>query len=179
MKELSLLELEKYANEYFDKMIEKDPNFIDNCSDSWIYDAEEWFHMHDDLQDDFISTQSVNDFKNMCRAIWKRHYDELYAYDDYSKIITSGDLFNKIVELQRDLCPAQKYLCHEPWASHLTEKQAKDRLEKFKSINGALADVLKTLGTVMNDLRWEDPVEAVDMANNMAADDIINDICAL
>ena len=69
-------------------MIEKDPKFIDNCSDSWIYDAEEWFHMHDDLQDDFISTQSVNDFKTMCRAIWKRHYDELYAYDDYSKIIT-------------------------------------------------------------------------------------------
>lgn len=179
MIELSLIELEKYANEYFDTMLKKDPNFIDNCSDSWIYDAEEWFHMHDDLQDDFISTQSVNDFKNMCRAIWKRHYDELHAYEDYSKIITSGDLFNKIVDLQRDLCPAQKYLCHEPWASHLTEEQAKERLAKFKSINGALADVLKTLGTVMNELRWEDPVEAVDMANSMAADDIINDMCSL
>ena len=173
MKELNLIELEKYANEYFDKMIEKDPNFIDNCSDSWIFDAEEWFY---NQFDEYVERKLVVDFLNMCRAIWKRHYDELHAYDDYSKIITSGDLFNKIIELQRDLCPAQKYLCHEPWASHLTEKQAKERLEKFKSINGALADVLKTLRSVMNDLRWEDPVEAVDMANNMAADDIINDL---
>ena len=179
MIELSLIELEKYANEYFDKMIEKDPKFIDNCSDSWIYDAEEWFHMHDDLQHDFISTQSVNDFKNMCRAIWKRHYDELYAYDDYSKIITSGDLFNKIVELQRDLFPAQKYLCHEPWASHLTEKQAKERLEKFRKLNSWISGALHVLKEISDDLRWEDPVEAVDMANNIAADDIINDICAL
>ena len=179
MIELSLIELEKYANEYFDKMIEKDPKFIDNCSDSWIYDAKEWFHMHDDLQHDFISTQSVNDFKNMCRAIWKRHYDELYAYDDYSKIITSGDLFNKIVELQRDLYPAQKYLCHEPWASHLTEKQAKERLEKFRKLNSWISGALHVLKEISDELRWEDPVEAVDMANNMAADDIINDICAL
>lgn len=176
MIELSLIELEKYANEYFDKMLEKDPKFIDNCSDSWIYDAEEWFY---DQFDVYIERKLVVDFLNMCRAIWKRHYDELYAYDDYSKILTSGDLFNKIVELQRDLCPAQKYLCHEPWASHLTEEQAKKRLEKFKSINGALADILKTLGTVMDELRWEDPVEAVDMANSMAADDIINDMCSL
>lgn len=176
MIELSLIELEKYANEYFDKMLEKDPKFIDNCSDSWIYDAEEWFY---DQFDVYIERKLVVDFLNMCRAIWKRHYDELYAYDDYSKILTSGDLFNKIVDLQRDLCPAQKYLCHEPWASHLTEEQAKERLAKFKSINGALADVLKTLGTVMDELRWEDPVEAVDMANSMAADDIINDMCSL
>ena len=176
MIELSLLELEKYANEYFDKMIEKDPNFIDNCSDSWIYDAEEWFY---DQFDVYIERKLMVDFLNVCRSIWKRHYDELHAYEDYSKIITSGDLFNKIVDLQRDLCPAQKYLCHEPWASHLTEEQAKERLAKFKSINGALADVLKTLGTVMNELRWEDPVEAVDMANSMAADDIINDMCSL
>lgn len=176
MIELSLIELEKYANEYFDKMLEKDPKFIDNCSDSWIYDAEEWFY---DQFDVYIERKLVVDFLNMCRTIWKRHYDELYAYDDYSKILTSGDLFNKIVDLQRDLCPAQKYLCHEPWASHLTEEQAKERLEKFKSINGALADVLKTLGTVMDELRWEDPVEAVDMANSMAADDIINDMCSL
>ena len=174
MIELSLIELEKYANKYFDTMIEKDPKFIDNCSDSWIYDAEEWFY---DQFDVYIERKLVTDFLNMCRAIWKRHYDELHAYEDYSKIITSGDLFNKIVELQRDLYPAQKYLCHEPWASHLTPEQAKDRLEKFKSINGGLADILKILGTVMNDLRWEDPVEAVDMANEMAADDIINDIC--
>ena len=173
MIELSLIELEKYANKYFDTMIEKDPKFIDNCSDSWIYDAEEWFY---DQFDVYIERKLVVDFLNMCRAIWKRHYDELHAYDDYSKIITSGDLFNKIVELQRDLCPAQKYLCHEPWASHLTTEQTKDRLEKFKSINGALADIIKTLGVVMNELRWEDPVEAVDMANNMAADDIINDL---
>lgn len=179
MIELSLIELEEYANKYFDTMIEKDPKFIDNCSDSWIYDAEEWFHMHDDLQDDFISTQSVNDFKNMCRAIWKRHYDELHAYEDYSKIITSGDLFNKIVELQRDLYPAQKYLCHEPWASHLTPEQAKDRLEKFRKLNSWISGVLHVLKEITDELRWEDPVEAVDMANNMAADDIINDICAL
>ena len=177
MIELSLIELEKYANKYFDTMIEKDPKFIDNCSDSWIYDAEEWFHKHDDLQDDFLSTQTVNDFKNMCRAIWKRYYDELYAYDEYSKIITSGDLFNKIVELQRDLYPAQKYLCHEPWASHLTEEQAKKRLEKFRKLNSWISGALHVLKEITDELRWEDPVEAVDMANNMAADDIINDIC--
>ena len=48
--------------------------------------------------------------------------------------------------------------------------------EKFKSINGALVDILKTLGTVMDELRREDPVETVDMANNMSDDDIINDV---
>lgn len=161
MKELSLIELEKYANEYFDTMIEKDPKFIDNCSDSWIYDAEEWFY---DKFDVYIERKLVVDFLNMCRAIWRRYYDELHAYDDYSKIITSGDLFNKIVELQRDLGPAQKYLCHEPWASHLTEEQAQKRLEKFKSINTALVGILKTLGDLSKELRLENPVEVIGEA---------------
>lgn len=150
--ELSSIELEKCANEYFDKMIEKDPNFIDNCSDDWIFDEEEWFY---DQFDAYIERKLTVDFLNMCKAIWIRHYDELHAYDDYSKIIISGDPFNKIIELQRDLLPAQKYLCNEPWASNLTEEQAKDRLSKFKSINNALVDILKTLGTLSDELRLE------------------------
>ena len=165
MKELSLIELEKYANEYFDKMIEKNPKFIDNCSDSWIYDAEEWFY---DQFDVYIERKLTFDFLNMCKAIWKRHYDELHAYDDYSNIITYGSAFNKVVDLQRDLCPAQKYLCHEPWASHLTEEQAQKRLEKFKSINNALADILKTLGDLSKELRLENPVEVISEAANDA-----------
>jgi hypothetical protein len=158
MKELSLIELEKYANEYFDKMFESDPNFIDNCSDSWIFDAEEWFY---DQFDEYFERKLTFDFLNICKAIWKRHYDELHAYDDYSNIITYGSAFNKVVDLQRDLCPAQKYLCHEPWASHLTEEQAQKRLEKFKSINTALADILKTLGDLSKELRLENPVEVI------------------
>ena len=156
--ELSLLELEQYANEYFDKMIEKDPKFIDNCSDSWIYDAENWFF---DKFDGKVKYISMYDFLNMCKANWKRHYDELHAYDDYSNIITYGSVFNKVVDLQRDLLPAQKYLCHAPWASHLTEEQAQKRLEKFKSINNTLADILKTLGTLSKELRLENPVETI------------------
>ena len=163
MKELSLIELEKYANEYFDKMFEIDPNFIDNCSDSWIFDAEEWLY---DQFDEYIERNF--DFLNMCKAIWKRHYDELHAYDDYSNIITYGSAFNKVVDLQRDLLPAQKYLCHAPWASHLTEEQAQKRLEKFKSINNALADILKTLGTLSKELRLENPVEVMGEAANDA-----------
>ena len=159
MKELSLIELEKYANEYFDKMFEIDPNFIDNCSDSWIFDAEEWFY---DQFDEYIERNF--DFLNMCKAIWKRHYDELHAYDDYSNIITYGSVFNKVVDLQRDLLPAQKYLCHTPWASHLTEEQAQKRLEKFKSINNALADILKTLGTLSKELRLENPIDTISEA---------------
>lgn len=163
MKELSLIELEKYANEYFDKMFEIDPNFIDNCSDSWIFDAEEWFY---DQFDEYIERNF--DFLNMCKAIWKRHYDELHAYDEYSNIITYGSAFNKVVDLQRDLLPAQKYLCHAPWASHLTEEQAQKRLEKFKSINNALADILKTLGTLSKELRLENPVETICEAEDDA-----------
>ena len=163
MKELSLIELEKYANEYFDKMLESDPKFIDNCSDSWILDAEEWFY---DQFDEYIERNF--DFLNMCKTIWKRHYDELHAYDEYSNIITYGSAFNKVVDLQRDLLPAQKYLCHAPWASHLTEEQAQKRLEKFKSINNALADILKTLGTLSKELRLENPVEVIGEAANDA-----------
>lgn len=158
MKELSLIELEKYANEYFDKMFENDPNFIDNCSDSWIFDAEEWFY---DQFDEYFERKLTFDFLNVCKAIWKRHYDELHAYDDYSNIITYGSVFNKVIDLQRDLCPAQKYLCHAPWASHLTEEQAQKRLEKFKSINTALADILKTLGDLSKELRLENPVDEI------------------
>ena len=158
MKELNLIELEKYANEYFDTMIEKDPKFIDNCSDSWIFDAEEWFY---EQFDEYIERKLTFDFLNMCKAIWKRHYDELHAYDEYSNKITYDYVFNKVVDLQRDLYPAQKYLCHAPWASHLTEEQAKKRLEKFKSINNALADILKTLGTLSKELRLENPVETL------------------
>ena len=104
----------------------------------------------------------------------KIYYDELHAYEDYSKIITSGDLFNKIVELQRDVCSAQKYLCHEPWASHLTPEQAKDRLEKFRKLNIWINGTLYVLKKITDELRLEDPVEAVDMANNMADDDCIH-----
>ena len=159
--ELSLIELEKYANKYFDKMFESDPNFIDNCSDSWIFDAEEWFY---DQFDEYFERKLTFDFLNVCKAIWKRHYDELHAYDDYSNIITYGSVFNKVIDLQRDLCPAQKYLCHAPWASHLTEEQAQKRLEKFKSINTALADILKTLGDLSKELRLENPVEVIGEA---------------
>lgn len=163
MKELSLIELEKYANEYFDKMIEKDPKFIDNCSDSWIYDAEEWFY---DQFNEYIERKLTVDFLNVCKAIRRHHYDKLHAYDDYSNIITYGSVFNKVVDLQRDLYPAQKYLCHEPWASHLTEEQAKERLEKFKSINKALEDILKTLVTLSKELRLENPVDEIGVAED-------------
>ena len=82
---------------------------------------------------------------------------------NFMHIITYGSAFNKVVDLQRDLCPAQKYLCHEPWASHLTEEQAQKRLEKFKSINTALADILKTLGDLSKELLLENPVNEIDV----------------
>ena len=117
MKELNLIELEKYANDYFDKMMEKDPKFIDNCSDSWIYDAEEWFY---NQFDEYIDRKLVVDFLNMCRVRCKRNYDDIYdsLYNDeleiqdnccssYSNEFTMN--FHKKVEVLRKLTNIRNY----------------------------------------------------------------------
>lgn len=156
MIELSLIELEKYANKYFDTMIEKDPKFINNCSDSWIYDAEEWFY---DQFDVYIERKLVTDFLNMCRAIWKRHYDELHAYEDYSKIITSGIIKDDILKIKTEIKNAEEFLCSEKYAKHLTFEQLAKRKDNFRKLNIWINGTLYVLKEITDELRLEDPVD--------------------
>lgn len=152
MIHLTTEEIEKYCKEYFNKMLEKDTDYFKHCTDSWIYDAEEWFY---NQFDEYIDTKIVKDFKDTCRVIWQRMYDERYSYEEYSRVMVSSDIFQKILDLQLICCPAKKILCSEQYAKHLTKEQRIKREEIFEHINSSLVQILKGLDELSKDISSE------------------------
>lgn len=152
MIHLTTEEIEKYCNEYFNKMLEKDTDYFKHCTDSWIYDAEEWFY---NQFDEYIDTKIVKDFKDTCRVIWQRMYNERYSYEEYSRVMASSDIFQKILDLQLICCPAKKILCSEQYAKHLTKEQRIKREEIFEHINSSLVQILKGLDELSKDISSE------------------------
>lgn len=152
MIHLTTEEIEKYCKEYFEEMLKKDTDYFKHCTDSWIYDAEEWFY---NQFDEYIDTKIVKDFKDICRVIWQRMYDERYSYEEYSRIMTTNNIFQNIIDLQLICCPAKKFLCSEQYAKHLTKEQRIKREEIFERINSSLVQILKGLDELSKDISSE------------------------
>lgn len=152
MINLTFEEIAKYSKEYFEEMLKIDNEYFKHCSDSWIYDAEEWFY---DQFDVHIDTKIVKDFKDTCRVIWQRMYDERYSYEEYSRVMVSNDIFQKILDLQLICCPAKKILCSEVYAKHLSKEQRIKREKIFECINSSLVQILKGLNELSDDIKSE------------------------
>ena len=156
MIKLTTEQLENYVNQYFDKMIAEDPNYIDNCTSSWIHDATDWLCMREELQYDNIESDSIKEFDKIARLKWSSLYNETYGYRDYSRIMSSKLYSQMIIELQRACCPAKKYLCSEQYTNHLTQEQRTEREEIFNSINSSLSQILNDLNKLSKILCSED-----------------------
>lgn len=152
MINLTFEEIAKYSKEYFEEMLKIDNEYFKHCSDSWIYDAEEWFY---DQFNEYLDSEIVKDFKDTCRVIWQRMYDERYSYEEYSRVMVGSDIFQKILDLQHICCPAKKILCSEVYAKHLTKEQRIKREKIFECINSSLVQILKGLNELSDEIKSE------------------------
>lgn len=174
MKHLTKEQIESYVKQYFDEMLAKNPDYIGDCDSAWIYDATDWLCMREEFQHDYLHEDSVRDFAKCAQLKWNELYNDYYGYQDNSYIITSGVIKDDILKIKTELKNAGEFLCSEKYTTHLTKEQLDKRKDDFRKLDVTLSTALWTLKNITNELRLEDPVEAVDMANEMAADDIIN-----
>lgn len=174
MKHLTKEQIESYVKQYFDEMLAKNTNYIGDCDSAWIYDATDWLCMREEFQHDYLHEDSVRDFAKCAQLKWTELYNDYYGYKDNSYIFTSDVIKNDILKIKTEIKNAGEFLCSEKYTTHLTQEQLDKRKHEFRKLEVMINGVLWALNKITNELRLEDPVEAVDIANGMAADDIIN-----
>ena len=89
-------EIKQAVEEYFNEMLAKDADYLDHVTDSWIYDAENWFVKKYSEIDTIDPT--VNQFWTMAIVRKNELYDEKYGTRD-AKLLLSG-LIYQAKELQ-------------------------------------------------------------------------------
>jgi hypothetical protein len=88
-------EIKKSVEEYFNEMLSKDTDYLDHVTDSWIYDAENWFMKKHFSEIDAIC---INQFSTIAIERKNEIYDEKYGTRD-AKILLNG-LIYQTKELQ-------------------------------------------------------------------------------
>lgn len=70
-------QIKKIADDYLAKKIEEDPEFCDNVTDSWIYDAEDWF-WHTYKLPDWDEPEDKPEEMIIFRSYMLKHFNEVY-----------------------------------------------------------------------------------------------------
>ena len=86
MKEKEIIQA---VEEYFNEMLSKDADYFDHITDSWIYDAENWFMKKYFSEIDAIS---LNQFSIIAIERKNEIYDEKYGIRD-SKILLNSLIY--------------------------------------------------------------------------------------
>lgn len=86
MKEKEIIQA---VEDYFNEMLSKDADYLDHITDSWIYDAENWFVKKYPKIDPITTSSTVNQFWIMAIARKNELYDEKYGARD-AKILLNG-----------------------------------------------------------------------------------------
>ena len=73
-------EIKQAVEKFFQTAIEKDSNYIDHVTDSWIDDAEEWFVIT--YKNSNISFDDVCEFRRQALKRFDEIYDEKYGERD-------------------------------------------------------------------------------------------------
>lgn len=89
-------EIKQAVEEYFNEMFAKDADYFDHVTDSWIYDAENWF-VNKYSEIDAIDP-TVNQFWTIAIVRKNELYDEKYGARD-AKLLLSGIIY-QVKELQ-------------------------------------------------------------------------------
>jgi len=85
-------EIKQAVEEYFKEMFAKDADYLDHITDSWIYDAEDWFrHKYNlpDWDESEDTPEEVEMFWKIARKRERELYDEKYGERDAKLILTS------------------------------------------------------------------------------------------
>ena len=79
--------IKNYAVSYINSQLEQNPNWFDYITDSWIYDAENWFL--DVLEKQYQYNAYTEEVEEIVRKFWyfaqkekDRRYEELYGERD-------------------------------------------------------------------------------------------------
>lgn len=91
-------EIIQSVEDYFNEMLSKDADYLDHITDSWIYDAENWFVKKYPKIDPITTSITVNKFWTIVVARKNELYDEKYGARD-AKLLLSG-LIYQTKELQ-------------------------------------------------------------------------------
>lgn len=71
-------EIKKYVDEFFKEMLSIDENYLDNVSESWIDEAEDWLLKHADS----VTLEEGCEFRQGVRKKFDELYDEKFGSRD-------------------------------------------------------------------------------------------------
>ena len=95
-------EIKQAVEDYFNEMLAKDADYLDNVTDSWIYDAEDWFlkRLEDKgikiFDSDYEFTKGTEELVDIFEEIARKRFDEL-CDEKYAKR-------DALFELDRIMC---------------------------------------------------------------------------
>ena len=115
-------DIKQAVEEFFKIQLEKDPEYVDNVTDSWLYDAESWFITRTDKapsQEEFYS------FDKLVREKFDELYDKQYGARD------------ALFELDRVACDVEQI--------SKTFERIKHHFKKVPKFNDAISSTFETL----------------------------------
>ena len=128
-------EIIQAVEDYFNEMLSKDADYLDNVTDSWIYDAEDWFLNR--LEKDGIKiftndaeceyTKEAEELNGIFWEIARKRFDELYD-ERYGER-------DALFELNRILCDIKQ----------INKTFERIKLKKFDAYNNAASGQFEEL----------------------------------
>ena len=71
-------EIKKYVDEFFKEMLSIDENYLDNVSESWVDEAEEWLLRYADS----VTPEEGCEFRQVVRKKFDKLYEEQFGTRD-------------------------------------------------------------------------------------------------
>lgn len=129
-------EIIQAVEDYFNEMLSKDADYLDNVTDSWIYDAEDWFLnllSQKDIKRFVLKKKECDyqeelvDLVHIFREIALKRFDELYD-EKYGER-------DALFELNRILCDIKQ----------INKTFERIKLKKFDAYNNAVSGQFEEL----------------------------------
>ena len=115
-------EIKQAVEEFFKIQLEKDPEYLNNITYSWLYDAESWFITHIDKAP---SQEESYSFNKLVQEKFNELYDKQYGTRD------------ALFELDRVVCDIEQI--------SKTFERIKHHFKKFPKFNDAISSTFGTL----------------------------------
>ena len=94
-------EIKQSVEEYFKEMFAKDADYLDHITDSWIFDAEDWFKLKFSITD--WNAEEIHWFCKFANDRFAELYDEKYGERDAKLHLyyLIGEIFNLKGEFEK------------------------------------------------------------------------------
>lgn len=132
MKEQEIIQA---VEDYFNEMLSKDADYLDNVTDSWIYDAEDWFLNR-------LEKDGIKIFANDAECEYTKEAEELYGIFWEIARKRFAELYDErygerdaLLELNRILCDIKQ----------INKTFERVKLKKFDAYNNAVSGQFEEL----------------------------------